>query len=367
MRAFNLTIKICLLSGMLVLLSLLFAEGGKAMPEKVDFIRKVGFKGADWYREQANLWKKEIEKNPQNKDAWFNYYLASEYSYWGNYEAQSEKKAGLEQILTEMQEAIPNSFEYHLFNYRLHHDLASLKKAYQLEPDNPLPYYDLIVHYEMEGNKDTFKELNQKLYRSQDIASGLLEYNYNVLMSVAPNAILFTNGDNDTYPCWVLQSVKNVRPGVTVLNRHLIRNSSYLKQKLAARDIDLNLDNLPSANSASFMAELCKTINTQSPEMPIYTAATVDEAVTDVFKDDLYLVGLAFRYNQTRFDNIARLKENWKNQFRLDYLKHDWYSEEHPSTSKITSKLNMNYIPPLMILYEQYAKEKKPERARQCK
>lgn len=320
----------------------------------------------EWYDEQVKAWEQVVTKEPQNTPAWFEFYKALRYSGrtfpHGDTTNRRIYREKIQKMILQMEQINPNSFEYHYIQWwdggneksRFPH----LEKAYQLRPNDPHIYSDLVAYYELMCDHDKVAYFMRKWGESQLMPPTYLEYHYNLLLSLEPNAILISGGDNDTYPVWMLQYVYNVRPDVLLLNVSLMSAPEYRQKMLTKYKLLKNPDYFSNEHfeKTPYMKwanELLQALAQNQAGRPFYTAITLSPKYIEEFKDSLYLVGLANKYCEKRFDNLAELKRNWK-QFRLDYLDQQFYIEKWASYKENMAQLNLNYLPAIMLLYEHH-------------
>lgn len=86
------------------------------------------------------------------------------------------------------------------------------------------PLFIALPIYMFIENFDDHNHAGQ--YTARNFAVSMLE-------SCEKNAILFVNGDNDTFPLWYVQNVEKIRTDVRVINLQLLNDDTNIKQLFA--------------------------------------------------------------------------------------------------------------------------------------
>ncbi|MFK8058102.1 MAG: SUMF1/EgtB/PvdO family nonheme iron enzyme [Saprospiraceae bacterium] len=300
-----------------------------------------------YYTQHAEEWKAYVSNPCAEENAWVHYYKFAQYSNRfdeGDYDLNAIEKEA------EAAGMPADGFALPYLKFANNNDPSTryeqLLIAHKAQPDNPKPYTGLIAHYTLTNQIAKRDNILHKLQHVRPLPKGLLEYNYNQLESTAANAILLTNGDADTFPSWVLQTVFNHRTDVSVINWALLWYAPAYRAQVAA---DLGVDIEAIENPTAMMDALHKA------GRPLYMAMTIDlNQFGDHRKDWLFVTGLAMRYERPGYKNLDFIKTAYSNNWRLDYLRQPL--ADNPEQA-VTDELNRNYLPTLLELRDFYGND----------
>lgn len=332
-------------------------------PEQVYPITKI-HKSHEWYKNQAELWWKELEKNKKNENAWYNYFLANRMASLSFDNHGDNKKKYFEEtkylmntdsIVSQAQVFIPNTFTSEYIIWRNHgtdpKDFSHLQKAYNINPDFFGINLEMVSYYEAQCNTEKRKIYNNRGFKLNELSSGILSYNYNVLMTAKPNSAIITFGDNDSFPIWMLQDALGIRQDVTVLNTYLLCIGEYRDKVFKKLNIPSLTKVFSDGATSDNRNEIFNHIIINKPkDLNIYIGLPAWKQFKD-YSENLYLVGLALEYSTENIDNIALLRNNFENNYALDYLSNRF---EYDMSASIVDRMNINYLPAIFKLYEHY-------------
>jgi tetratricopeptide (TPR) repeat protein len=151
------------------------------------------------------------------------------------------------------------------------------------------------------------------------------DYAYNMLQPLAKDAVVFTNGDNDTFPLWYIQEVEGVRKDVRVINLSLLNTPWYIRQlrdqepKVPITWTDAELARLePYYDERNqkivWVKDIAAAHIIQANEWrrPVYLAVTVPEQMG--LESRLSLEGLVYRVHDreigSRVIDVAKTMDN---------------------------------------------------------
>ena len=337
-------------------------EHRKVRPKKIEGIAKEE-KTVSYYTEQSLLWKQLLDEKPDNSEAWQNYYKAEraklqleDPDLWVNNRQLFYER--LEPIISKSEGHIGNEFDFFYMkglNSEGKSSIENLKMAYSIDPERPEVYGWLFSYYVPRFKEPECKELAGKMLTANIYSDANLKWNYNALVSVDRNGVIISNGDMDGIPKWVLQYGAGVRNDVLVVNKWFMADSEKYRieiyERLNLSEAELGKSDFQDlAKYADYLVvDLFKRV-----ELPMYISSgtSLKFFEENELEDKMYLVGNVLKYSTKKFDNISVIKNNFENNYFMEYIFQNF--QHHHEDEIVKTQMNLTYLPSLILLREYY-------------
>jgi hypothetical protein len=346
-----------------ILLMAVFASAGASTqtekPEKIVSFVKINH-DAQWYAHQAILWEKEVQKNPNNDDAWFYWFEATRYKLMFEEADDAVYDRTLIAIANRLHKERPNSYARYVIDHSCSHDLKkpmeldniqdNMLKAISMRPDFEAMYPEYVVYLMKKGRIDLMRDVLKRWYNTGDYSYVLLSFAYNCLAGMEKNGILFVGGDVDTFSSLLVQYGKGLFQDRIIINLSLLRDSEYLEN--VCRRLGVEPNKAPKDQNNSDAVEkweenLIFSI-AHTTRRPVYFSSFIKPSYLNQF---LYSEGLVVKYSSKRYDNLAVKRRNFESVYLTDYLYETFVPETYNASAYI---VNLNFIPCFKSLLDFY-------------
>ncbi|WP_116125675.1 formylglycine-generating enzyme family protein [Lewinella sp. IMCC34183] len=295
-----------------------------------------------YYGEQTESWRRRATDDCADDNDWLQYFLYARYA--NRFDHGTYDLAEIERMA--LAHTAPEGFAANYLRYMqadIGRGRVPLMRAYAAEPENPYALSSVLGYAMLEGDTALARTVSERIDRLFPYPAGLLDFNYNTLVSVAPNGILLTFGDADTYPAWVLQRVHGVRNDVLVVNYHLFNQlDDYASLVFRAAGVAPP----PTAHLRDKLERL------RQSRHPLHVAATVGDRLDrlELPQSDLYPTGLVFRVSDAPVENLAVTRRLYREEWRLDRLR---LPLSDSPADRVSRELAPNYLVSLIELVRQ--------------
>jgi tetratricopeptide (TPR) repeat protein len=184
------------------------------------------------------------------------------------------------------------------------------------------------------------------------------KYARNMLVGLDENAIVFTNGDNDTFPLWYIQEVEKYRTDIRVVNLSLLNTPWYIEQlrdnppRIDIKWSDAEIERLGPIMTDDGWVQI-RDIAAQhilkynSKNRPIYFAVTIPPETYAPYRDFLEMEGLVYRVVPRKgknMVNVDKLEENvWRKYDYGGILDENWQTDNSLYRVSHITRLIQNY------------------------
>jgi hypothetical protein len=205
-------------------------------------------------------------------------------------------------------------------------------------------YYSLWAAALRDRDDDLVQMCLRRMVSEGDMPRPLFDFGHNIIAGAPQGAVIFTNGDNDTYPPLAYQAITGERPDVSIVNLSLLNTRWYLGY--------LHDNGIPIGSGESAVAQLDPAKAPISPEAqrlileglqasgeprPLFYCITVYEG-SRVLPGKTVLEGLLMRIvpgeggdeSESEEIDVARTRDLFDTVYRIDSITDplvDWARE----------------------------------------